>query len=197
MRDYLISYLRLLGFSVCMLAVALCMRFGASAHAATPRPEPRSATPPGANMASLPLLQTEEEQVASLEATLIALSGEIADLTLALDVLGPLPDHPELFIPVMLSACDDSPAPDTARRFSPIANSANSHCDMPLAGLGVLAGLQRSATDIGGAPASYDAPLHNVRLDWDNAEDATLAALCVELSAIAGPPRVVAPIRAW
>jgi hypothetical protein len=31
----------------------------------------------------------------------------------------------------------------------------------------------------------------------DKAVDAAIAALCVELYAISGPPRVVAPIRAW
>ena len=198
MRDYLVSYLRLLGFSVCTLAVALCVRFGPAANAATPAPEPRfSAPPPEADMAALPLPPTEEELVASLEAKLTVLSAEIADLTLALDVLGPLPDHPGLFIPVMLSGSGDSTPADTARRFSPVARSGNPHCGMTHAGLAVLAGLQRRTSDIGGALARYDAPPHNVRMDWNDAEDATLAALCVELSAVSGPPRVVAPIRAW
>jgi hypothetical protein len=197
MRDYLVSYLRLLGFSLCLLAVALCMRFGPAANAATPAPEPRFSAPPReAHMAAFPLAPTEEEQVASLETNLMDLSAEIADLTLALDVLGPLPDHPELFIPVMLSDSEDSAPGDTVRRFSPVARSGNSHCGMPHAGLGVLAGLHRRISGIGGAPASYDAPFHNVRMDWNDVEDATLAALCVELSAISGPPRVVAPIRA-
>ena len=97
----------------------------------------------------------------------------------------------------MLSARDDRPAAEIARRFSPVARSANQLCDMPHAGLGVLAGLERFASDIGDAPASYDALHHNIRMSRDLAEDAAIAALCVELSAISGPPRVVAPIRAW
>jgi hypothetical protein len=197
MRDCLVSYLRLIGFSACALAVALCMRFG-PAHAARLGPEPRfSAPPPEADMAAVPVVLSEEEQVASLEANLTALSAEIADLRTALDVLGPLPDHPDLFIPFMLSARDDRPAAEIARRFSPVARSANQLCDMPHAGLGVLAGLERFASDIGDAPASYDALHHNIRMSRDLAEDAAIAALCVELSAISGPPRVVAPIRGW
>jgi hypothetical protein len=176
MRDYLVSYLRLFGFSVCTLAVALCVRFGPAANAATLAPEPRfSAPPPEADMAALPLPPTEEE----------------------LDVLGPLPDHPGLFIPVMLSGSGDSTPADTARRFSPVVRSGNPHCGMTHAGLAVIAGLQRRTSDIGGALARYDAPPHNVRMAWYDAEDATLAALCVELSGISGPPRVVAPIRTW
>lgn len=197
MRDYLVSYLRLIGFSVCAFAVALCMRFG-PAHAATLGPEPRfSAPPPEADMTFIPVVLSEEDQVASLEANLTALSAEIADLCKALEVLGPLPDHPELFIPVMLSARHDRSAAEIARRFSPVANSANPLCDKPHAGLGVLASLERFTADIGDTPASYDAPFHNIRMSRDLAEDAAIAALCVELSAISGPPRVVAPIRAW
>ena len=198
MRDYLVSYLRLLGFSVCLLAVALCMRFGPAANAATLGPEPRFSAPPReADMAALPLAPTEEDQVASLETDLTALSAEIADLTLALDVLGPLPGHPELFIPVILSDSEGRTPGDTARRFLPVTRSGNSQCGMPHAGLGVLAGPHRRISGIRGAPASYDAPFHNVRTFGNDVEDATLAALCVELSAISGPPRVVAPIRAW
>jgi hypothetical protein len=196
MRDYLVSYLRLIGFSVCAFAVALCMRFG-PAYAATLGPEPRfSAPPPEADMTFIPVVLSEEEQVASLEANLTALSAEIADLSKALEVLGPLPDHPELFIPVMLSERDDRPA-EIARRFSAVGASANPLCDMPHAGLGVLASPERFTADIGDTPASYDAPFHNIRMSRDLAEDAAIAALCVELSAISGPPRVVAPIRAW
>lgn len=198
MRDGLVSYLRLLGFSVCLLAVALCTRFGPAANAAPLAPEARFSAPPReSDMAALPLVPTEQEQVASLETNLTALSAEIADLTLALDVLGPLPDHPELFIPVMLSDSEDRTPGDTARRFSPVARSGNLHCGRPHAGLGVLAGPHPCISGIGGTPASYDAPFHNVRTDGNDVEDATLAALCVELSAISGPPRVVAPIRAW
>jgi hypothetical protein len=196
MRDYLVSYLRLIGFSVCTLAVALCIRV-APAQAAPLAPEPRFfAPPPEADMAPLPVMLTEEEQVEILEANLTALSAEIADLTKALEVLGPLPDHPELFIPVMIVE-RDAPAADKARRFSAVARPATPLCDMPHAGLGVLAGLPRFAAGIGDAPASYDVPLHNIRMSRDLAEDAAIAALCVELSAIAGPPRGVAPIRAW
>lgn len=198
MGDYLVGYLRLLGFSVSLLAVALCMRFSPAANAATLDPEPRFSVPPrDADIAPLTVVTTEEEQVASLEANLTALSAEIAGLALALDVLGALPHHPELFIPVMLSDDEDGTLGDTSRRFSPVARSGSSQCGMPHAGLGVLAGSQRRISGIGGFPASYDALVHNVRMDWKDAEDAALAALCVELSAISGPPRVIASIRAW
>lgn len=195
MRDHLVSYLRLLGFSVCTLAVALCTRF-AAAHAATPAPEPRFALPPAqGDVAAAPIALTEDEAVAELDHHLSAVSAEIANLSKALDVLGPLPDHPELFIPVAMSELENSaPSGKTTRPYSPVASPANRLADTH-ASLGAFASHARSA-NIGRLQTGYDVPPHNVRFDPDLSADETIAALCVELSAVAGPPRVVAPIRA-
>jgi hypothetical protein len=186
MHHHLVSYLRLVGFSVCTLAVAVCVRF-APAHAAIPAPEPRSAAPPSeSEMAAAPAVQTDDERIAELEARLTALSAEITNLSKALDVLGPLPDHEGLFIPVDVSDLD-----------APAAQPGNPVSDIHNAGLGMLSGLRPATADLGQFRAGYDAPSHNIRLETDPGEDETIKALCVELSALAGPARVAAPIRAW
>jgi hypothetical protein len=186
MRHHLVSYLRLLGFSVCTLAVVFCTRFGA-AHAVTPAPEPRVANPPSqAEMAAAATVITDEERIIELEARLTALSAEIANLSKALEVLGPLPDHAGLFIPVDMSDLD-----------APAARPGNPVSDIHNAGLGALAGLRPPMADLKIAAAGYELPPHNIRLEGDLGEDEMMTALCVELSALAGPARVVAPIRAW
>jgi hypothetical protein len=196
MRDHLVSYLRLLGFSVCTLAVALCTRFG-PAHAATPAPEPRFSLPPTqGDIAAVEVAQSEEQAIADLDARLTAVSDEITNLTKALDVLGPLPDHPDLFIPVAMSELEN-PATGgmTVRPYSPVASPASRFGDR-LVSLGAMAAPTRSA-NIGRLQAGYDIPAHNVRFNPDLSADATIAALCVELSAVSGPPLGLAPIRAW
>lgn len=197
MRDHLVSYLRLLGFSVCTLAVALCTRF-ATANAATPAPEPRFALPPSqGDMAAAPVLVTEDEAVAELDHRLTALSAEIANLSKALDVLGPLPDHPELFIPVAMSALENpTPVSEIVRPYSPIAPAANMVAGMRRASLGALS-VDAHAADLGRLQPGYDLPSHTVDFNLELSEDEALTALCVELSAVSGPPRMVAPIRAW
>jgi hypothetical protein len=197
MRDHLVSYLRLLGFSVCTLAVALCTRF-ATASAATPAPEPRFALPPSqGDMAAAPVLLTEDEAVAELDDRLTALSAEIANLSKALDVLGPLPDHPELFIPVAMSALENpAPASENVRPYSPLASTADTVADMRRASLGALS-VDACGADLGCLQPGYDLPSHIVDFNLELSEDEALAALCVELSAVSGPPRMVAPIRAW
>ena len=197
MRDHLVSYLRLLGFSVCTLAVALCTRF-ATAYAATPAPEPRFALPPSqGDMAVTPVVLTEEQAVAELDDRLMALSAEIANLSKALDVLGPLPDHPELFIPVAMSELENpAPASEIVRPYSPIASTADTVADMRRASLGALS-VDAHAADLGHLQPGYDLPSHAVDFNLELSDDEALTALCVELSAVSGPPRMVAPIRAW
>lgn len=148
-------------------------------------------------MALVEVAQTEEQSIADLDARLTAVSDEIANLTKALDVLGPLPDHPDLFIPVAMTELENAaPAGKATRPFSPIASAANGLGDIH-ASLGAMAIHTRSA-DIGRLESGYDVPSHNVRFNhWDLSTDQTIAALCVELSAVSGPPRGLAPIRAW
>lgn len=182
MHDYLLVYLRWLGVSAFTLAVALCMRLG-PAHAAIRAPEPRISAPPQGEMALAPVLMTEDEQIADLDAHLVVLSAEIAHLEKALDVLGPLPDHPRLFVPV-------DPAELRARSTGLLA-------DVHSAGLGALAGLRPQPADLGQAQPEYELAPCNIVLGEDMDDEQRMAALCVELSALTGAPRVVAPIRAW
>lgn len=177
MHDYLVSYLRWLGFSVCTLAVALCVRVPAAHAAAAPAPEPRFSAPPQ-QQGIAAVAHSDSARIAELETQLTALSGEIANLTAALDVLGPLPEHASLFIPVALAEC------------------AGTLPDMRHARLGALGDLVPQSADLGYLRAGYEIPFHNVRLEQSQADTETIAALCVELSALTGPPRVVAPIRA-
>ena len=182
MHDYLLVYMRWLGFSAFTLAVALCVRLS-PAHAAIRAPEPRLSAPPQGEMAVAPLLMTDDEQIADLDARLVALSAEITHLDKALDVLGALPDHPRLFIPV-------DPAELRARPTGLLA-------DVHSAGLGALAGLRPRPADLGHAQPEYELAPCNIVLGEDTDDDQRMAALCVELSALTGAPRVVAPIRAW
>ena len=86
----------------------------APAEAATSRPEPLFGDPPEAGqMAADPAPgPTEAERLAALEAQVEALGAEIAHLRKALDVLGPLPDQPGMFIPVAMSEISGEPAAD-------------------------------------------------------------------------------------
>ena len=152
-----------------------CARLGPAQAVTTLEPHFRAPPAPGDNAF-----------VAELEARLTALSGEIANLSKALDLLGPLPDHPDLFIPVDPSDLD-----------APAARPGNPVSDIFNTGLGAYSGLRAEARGLGQFKSGYKAPSHNIRLGTDAGEDEAIAALCVELSAVAGQPRVPAPIRAW
>jgi hypothetical protein len=186
MHHHLVSYLRLLGFSVCTLAVTLCIPF-APALAAPAKPEPRVAEPPSQSELAAPFeAQTDEQRIAELETRLTALSAEITNLSKVLEVLGPRPDHDDLFIPI-----------DTSDLDAPPVGPGNPVFDAFNAGLGGFSGLRAASADLGLSRAGYHIPSHNIRLEGDLGEDETMTALCVELSALSGPARVVAPIRAW
>lgn len=184
MRHRLERYLRLLGFSVCTLAVAVCTRF-APAHAASAAPEPRISPPPEqAVLAASPTQLSDAHVIAELEARLASLSAKISNLSKALDVLGPLPDHADLFIPVALSELDE-PSACAIADFEAPTLGARAATTPPPVDLAKLAG------------AGYHLPSHNIRLMGELGEDEAMKALCVELSALSGQARVVAPIRAW
>src|SRR5689334_3310320 len=102
MRDRLVSYLRFMGFSAVALVIAACVKI-APAEAATNPAEPLFGDPPEAGQTTTPAAQTEEDRIAALEAQVDALGQEIAQLRKALDVLGPLPDQPGMFIPIAQS----------------------------------------------------------------------------------------------
>jgi hypothetical protein len=208
MRPWLASYLRFAGFSVVALAVAICTKI-APAEASS-RPEPLIGDPPEAGqMSSTPAIPvTEADRIAALEAQVEALSGEIAQLRKALEVLGPLPDHPEMFIPVSKSEIMAEPKPDIAYLYAPAPILSQASSLFYQTELGSFASKatadaqwkQLTATNgLAGAGPSYAAVgAAETRLTAGAmaAEQAT-DALCVELSALAGACRVAAPIRAY
>ena len=193
MRHHLVSYLRLLGFSLSALALAACARL-APLPIVSIAPEPRLAPPPQGEMAAAPETLSEEELTAQTLASAEAAELEIVHLRKALDILGPLPDHPGMFIPVEFSDLDKPAA--QSRRYSPVTPSEAMPPEFNRCGLGRFSGLDTGAgwnrlPD--GVLEAYDTQGHNVRVA---APDDGVNALCVELSALAGPARVAAPIRA-
>jgi cell division septation protein DedD len=215
MRDWLVSYLRFVGFSAVALAVAACAKL-APAETAMGRPEPRFGEPPKtsqieANPAARP---SEEERISDLEAQVAALDVELTHLRKALDVLGPLPDQPDLFIPVAQTEITGAPADPAdaelarlARLYAPapmlnrastlfyeaelgsFANKTAAEARWrQLVAANRLAGLAPAYADVGSEIRLSAGPL---------ASEAAVDALCVELSALAGACRVVTPIRAY
>ncbi len=182
MRHYLVSSFRLLGASLAALVVAACVRLAPPAAMSAP-PEPRfSDGPPADQLAADTVAHDDDARVVALEARLAVIEAEIINLRKALDVLGPLPDHADLFIPVELSELEEISPAATKALLSQVA-------------LGCFA----AATEIPEItlPLSidYDALDEGMRISIS--DDAALDALCVELSALAGPARAVVPIRAW
>jgi hypothetical protein len=217
MRAYLVSYLRFVGFSVVALVVAACAKL-APPETAMGRPEPLFGEPPEAGQmaASPPILMSEDERIAALETQIDTLDAEIAHLREALDVLGPLPEQDRMFIPVaraeILSdeiAVDPEYEANTklARLYAtpPVltqartlfyeaelgsfsSNAAAEAGWKRLAAGNRMAGLQPRYSAVGAETRLVAGPL---------ASEAAVNALCVELSALAGPCRVAAPIRAY
>jgi len=182
MRDQLVRTLRLLGASLAALAAAACVRLAPPA-ALSPPPEPRfSDAPPADQLAADAIQRDDQARVIALEARLTAIEAEIINLRKALDVLGPLPDHADLFIPVELAELDE---------ISPAATQAL----FEHAGLGCFATAMDTPEFADPIGLDYDGLDDGMQVNLS--DDAAISALCVELSAIAGPARGVAAIRAW
>lgn len=214
MGSRLVIYLRFVGFSVVALAIAACMKI-APAEAATARPEPLFGDPPEASqMAAEPGPgPTEAERIAALEAQVEALGSEIAHLRKALDVLGPLPEQPDPFIPVAKSEItgeladpQDAEAARLAQLYAPAPKLSRASSLFYEAELGSFATQQAAearwkklaaSNRLAGVQPRYAAVGSEIRLAVGMASEAAVDALCVELSALAGPCRVVAPIRAY
>ncbi len=201
MRQYLVRHLRSIGVSAAAFGLAICAPL-AAAQAPAPRPEPRFGEAPAGEAPAQHV--PAGDQIAPLEADLAAVDAEIANIRKALDVLGPLPDHPGLFIPVSL---DDGAGRDISQLYAvaPKIDSANSLFHQAelgsfasriaaeerwrqLSETNRLAGLRPAYADVGGQVRLVAGPLGSA---------AEVEALCVELAALAGPCRPVAPIRAW
>jgi hypothetical protein len=204
MQKHIVNYLRLVGFSLAAVAISACARLfppSAAAMAAEPRfadaPDPAVAVPDFYDA------QDEDDRTAALQARLDVVDSEIANLRKVFDVLGPLPDHADLFIPVALSEIDGS-NDDIAHRYSPVARGteadiarfqrielasypARAEAEARWSALVASGGLTRCRPGYEGIDAGVSL--------GDLSDDDTLNALCVELSALAGPARVAAPIR--
>lgn len=193
MHQRLVNYLRLLGFSLSALAVGACARI-APAHDLAFDPEPlRLDAPPEGTFAWAYEGHSEDEQVAALQARLDAVEAEIANLSKALEHLGPLPDHPDLFIPVALS---DIFGADTgaARRYSATPRGGYADVLFHTVELGALPRPIIVPDNMPGSAPGYAGLDEGIQLASD---DQVVNALCVELSALAGPCHGIATIRAW
>lgn len=211
MRSWHGRYLRFAGFSVAALVAAACVRIS-PAEAATGRPEPIIGEPPEAGQtAAKPHSISEAERIAALEAQVAALDSEVTHLRKALDLLGPLPDHPDLFIPAQPPA---EPAADAlaanarlAAQFAPAPALDRASSLFYAAELGAFATPAAAETrwkqlvvakSLTGLEPGYAAIGAQTRLTAGPlASEAEVEALCVELSSLTGACRVVAPIRAY
>ncbi|MEQ1609563.1 MAG: SPOR domain-containing protein [Hyphomonadaceae bacterium] len=214
MRSLLMCYLRFAGFSVAALAVAACAKM-ASVEGASGRPDPLVGEPPeNSEMAVAQDRQGEAQRIAALEAQVADLDSQLVHLRKAVDLLGPLPDHPDLFIPVSKaeitteSMVQDAEAnarlaalyspPPTLNRASSLfyeaelgsfatQSAAEAHWKQLVAS-NRLGGLEPAYALAGAVTRLTAGPM---------ASQAAVQALCVELSSLAGACRVAAPIRAY
>lgn len=213
MRSWLGRYLRFAGFSVAALAVAACVEI-APARAET-HPEPLIGDPPeNGQMAAKVETLSEADRIAALEAQVAALDSQVAHLRKALDVLGPLPEHPELFIPVSKSEIMGQPANSEAEAnarlaalYSPAPALDRASSLFYGAELGAFASKTAAenrwkqlvvAKGMTGLEPGYAAIGAETRLIAGGmTSEAAVEALCVELSSLTGACRAVAPIRAY
>jgi len=206
MRQHLVRYLRSVGVSAATLGLALCLPLAHAQHLIhkpEPRPEPRFGEAPAADVTALQPA-SEADLLAAAELQLAAAEAEFSNIRKVMDVLGPLPDHPELFIPFTL---DEAPARDISQLYAVAPKFDRSSSLFHQAELGSFA-TQRAAEDrwrqlsetnrLAGLAPAYADVAGEVRLRAGPlAGEDEVKALCVELAALAGPCRVVVPVRAW
>ena len=206
MRQRLVLFLRSLGFSLAAFGLAICLPL-AHAQQLSHTPEPRFGDAPVGDSTVLEPA-SEADLLAAAEADLAAADAEYANIRKALEVLGPLPDHPGLFIPQYLEAgpLDETPMRDISQLYAIAPKFDRSASLFHRAELGSFAS-QQAAEDrwnrlaetnrlAGLAPAYADAN-GEIRLSAGPLATAgEVEALCVELSALAGPCHGIASIRA-
>ncbi|MEQ1783188.1 MAG: hypothetical protein ABMA14_17665 [Hyphomonadaceae bacterium] len=151
--------------------------------------------------------QAEDDLMDELQARMDALDAQIINLRKVLDLVGPLPDHPEIFIPVMLSEVDGTAADtDIAHRYSPVLRGTEAELARfhrtELASYPAQAEVEARWNELAAAGTltqrrpGYHPIEAGLSFDRRVSNDNSVRALCVELSAIAGQARVAAPIRA-
>lgn len=165
-------------------------------------------------MAGKAEMVSEADRIDALEAQLAALDVQVANLRKALDVLGPLPDHPDLFIPVSPTEIAAEPSDNDleanarlAARYSPAPALDRASSLFFAAELGSFASKTAAenrwkqlvvARSLIGLEPGYAAVGAETRLTAGPlGSEGAVAALCVELSSLTGACRAVAPIRAY
>jgi hypothetical protein len=169
-----VRYLRFAGASICVLAAGACAKLAPSDLNAR-RPDPRLAEPPVAQKPDETAL-SYDDQMAALETDMDALLDAAADLCLALDVMGPLPDPAAGVVHATWPEAAKPPGPRTIYRATPTPFSTANMTDLTLP-----------------FPVTADTRLVVSSLPGEGAH----AALCVELAALAGSCRPAAPVRAY
>src|SRR5262245_25658510 len=99
MRLQVINRFRFAGFSVTALALMAFLKLAPAAYALNP-PEPRLGEAPKTAEATQSGNSSEAERIAALEVDIARLEADIANLRNALNIMGPLPDHPGVNAPV-------------------------------------------------------------------------------------------------
>jgi hypothetical protein len=213
MRKQLINYLRFAGFSVTALALMAFLKLTGQPAWAGP-PEPRLGQAPKASKAE-PAAETDDQRLDELEAEIARLSGEIVHLRAALDLMGPLPDHPGLSLPTQPAALAEA-APQAAADpldirksdlFAPPPSLEGARSLFYAAELGAFK--NREAAEADWRRIAKDARLaaFSPRFTTDGAQTRLVVgslpsteavnALCVELSGVTGACRPFVPVRAY
>jgi hypothetical protein len=192
------GHLRIAVCSFLAFVAAASSRF-VSAEAQALRAEPRFGEPPAG--AGLNEPGASSDRVAELEKQVARLNAELANLRRALDVMGPLPDHAQYFVPVEMN----EPAAPANYAIAPKLQDGQSlFYEADLATFSARADAEaawaRFAAHIDqpGLEPRYDSASSTVRLGAGPfTNQASIDALCVELAALTAQCGVTAPIRAF
>jgi hypothetical protein len=196
MNQLIVSYLRVAAVGLAAFVVCACARIGASG--ANALADPKLGDPPVErdNSGSVSAAETETARVDALELALARLDNQISNLKLALALMGPLPEAPE-FVTISPPAMPgDHPAPARYEAAAQVEAATVLFFEAELARIP-----ERNVSnlrELTGANPRYRAGDSVVRLTAGAlTSDATADLLCVELSALAGPCRGFAPVRAY
>lgn len=209
MRQRVVQYVRFVAFSLAALGLGACVKLS-PATGAMGRPEPRFANPSEA------VVITDASRLEALKDQVDALDVELAALRKALEVMGPLPEHEDVFVPVAgAEIVGDIPKTDPtteaaarlARLYAPPPSFARARSLFYEAELGAFRSRDAAETSwkrlagdkrLAGLDARYSTDGGQTRLiAGPLTSEAAVKALCVELYALAGQCRVAAPIRAY
>jgi hypothetical protein len=205
MRQYLVRYLRAIGVSTAAFGLAVCVPM-AAAQTPAQKPEPRIGDAPASDASQTGASDADvlAAAEAALEADMAAAAAQFSNIRKVMEVLGPLPEHPGLFIPVSM----EGEAPRSRAELYAVAPKFDRSASLfhqaelgsfasrtaaetrwrQLAETNKLASLVPAYADVGAEVRLSAGPLDSA---------AQVEALCVELSALGGPCRPVVPIRAW